>query len=483
MSLGCYLEFINRSFKSITVNAIIRDVKQWEKNDSRPDIAYNNRNICDYTSSDMEMNQFLTDCNGEFYFDIEVEDENGTTEKQKVFPKTGYFNLKEGRQNTVRRDVYTFVNEGFFVRVSRGKKLRRIGNEHINYGVEKGIFKVEVFSCSQRRLAIVADSHLCEDNKKECEDFVDKIVRIQNRPDFIVMCGDLTGNNYPAEKEIVEKDLIEELEARNFSVCEGLGNHDVRHFHFDGGMMDYVKKRKRESDGKLDSYYKDDKKKLHYHWEFQLCKDEYQILVNCFMLNLVPGYGELGQVEDYNGKKKSKDAKKAEQDERNPFYSLEYLRKYLEMYVSSNEKYRTCDYKTRYVTLLFFHINYESESAGTDGFGPERWWPYTGRRSFGGVIENNKTCQVIGTFFGHKHSSSTVIETLKAPDIDWKFNLKGFKVASFLTNVTFLDLELVKEKGECILKGSVKYLKTKDIDKKLSSSKKVNEFSFNFNDL
>lgn len=484
MSLGCYLEFINRSFKSIIVNVNIREAKQWEKNSDSPDIVYNNRKIYDYDSSDMEMNELLTDCHGEFNFEIEVEDENGITKKQEVMPGSGvkFFNLKEGRQSNVRRSVYYFVDKGFFVRVSRGKKLRRIGYEHIDYGVEKGIFKVEVFSCSQKRLAVVADSHLCDDNKAECNDFVDKIVKIQNRPDFIVMCGDLTGNNYPAEKKIVEKDLIEELEARNFSVCEGLGNHDVRHFNFDGGMMNYIKNRDRSADGKLDGYYKDDKKKLHYHWEFHLCKDEYMVIVNCFMLNLVPGYGELGQVEEYNGKKKSKDAIKVEKDERNPFYSLEYLKTHLEGYAEANRGMKNCG-TVRHVTLLFFHINYESESAGTDGLGPERWWPYSGRGAFGKVIDNNKMCRVIGTFFGHKHDLSTSIETLKTPETDWNYDLKGFKVASYLTNVTFLDLELVKEKGECVLKGSVNYLKTKDIDKKLSGCRKVDEFSFNFNDL
>lgn len=212
MSLGCYLEFINRSFKSIIVNVNIREAKQWEKNSDSPDIVYNNRKIYDYDSSDMEMNEFLTDCNGEFNFEIEVEDENGITKKQEVMPGSGvkFFNLKEGRQSNVRRSVYYFVDKGFFVRVSRGKKLRRIG---------------------------------------------------------------------------------------------------------------------------------------------------------------------------------------------------------------------------------------------------------------------------------YKHDLSTSIETLKTPETDWNYDLKGFKVASYLTNVTFLDLELVKEKGECVLKGSVNYLKTKDIDKKLSGCRKVDEFSFNFNDL
>ena len=107
MSLGCYLEFINRSFKSIIVNVNIREAKQWEKNSDSPDIVYNNRKIYDYDSSDMEMNEFLTDCNGEFFFEIEVEDENGTTERQRVVSdsKTPYFNLKEGRQSKVRRSV------------------------------------------------------------------------------------------------------------------------------------------------------------------------------------------------------------------------------------------------------------------------------------------------------------------------------------------------------------------------------------------
>ncbi|WP_373155452.1 metallophosphoesterase family protein [Bacteroides cellulosilyticus] len=158
---------------------------------------------------------------------------------------------------------------------------------------------MEVFSSSQRRLAILTDPHLDDNNKHECTAFLDAIVKLQNRPDFIVVCGDLTANNKSDERKLVENNLIGGLETRNFSVCEGLGNHDVRHFTFDGGMTDYVKNRKREADGKLINYDKDKIKKLHYRWDFLLSKDDYSINVYCFMLNLVPGYGELLQVKEY----------------------------------------------------------------------------------------------------------------------------------------------------------------------------------------
>lgn len=483
MSLGCYLEFINRSFNSITVNAIIRDQGQWEKGSGRPNTSYNNKKISYYESHDMEMNEFLTDCNGEFFFEIQVENENGTTEKQRVTfgPDNVYFNLKEGRKSEVRRNVYYFVEKGFFVRVSRGKELHSIDkskdNKNKNY---KGMFKVEVFSCSQRRLAVVTDPHLCKDNIEECHVFVDKIAEIKNRPDFIVMCGDLTGNNYPDEKKIVEKDLIGELEARNFSVCEGLGNHDVRHYNFDGNMTSYVKNRKRNSEGKLEGYFKDNFEKLHYHWEFKLYKDDYCIIVNCFMLNLVPGFGTLGEVKEYNGKKK-KD--KVEKDERNPFHSLDFLNEHLSKYANINKSYRDKNDKVRHVALLFFHINYESESAGTDGFGPERWWPYYERRDFGKVIDDYKGCRVIGTFFGHHHSRNTRIETLKSPEPYKNYDLKGFKVGAYLTNTTFLDLGLEKENGKYILNGSIKYMSTNNIAQEISNYSTIKDFSINFNDL
>lgn len=499
MSLGCYLEFINRSFNSITVSAIIRDQGQWEKGSGRPDTSYNNKKISYYESNDMEMNEFLTDCNGEFFFEIQVENENGTTEKQRVTfePNNIYFNLKQGRKSEVRRNVYYFVEKGFFVRVSRGKELLSIDksknknnknndkskDKNKNY---KGMFKVEVFSCSQRRMAVVTDSHLSNDNVVECHSFVDKIAQIKNRPDFIVMCGDLTANNYSDEKKIVEKDLIGELEARNFSVCEGLGNHDVRHFHFDGNMINYVKNRKRDSEGKLEGYFKDTYEKLHYHWEYKLYKDDHCIVVNCFMLNLVPGLGILGQVEEYedkdnNKKEKSKEIKKVEKDERNPFHSLDFLNAYLSKYNASNISYKDKNDKARHVVLLFFHINYESENAGTAGYGPERWWPYYERRDFDKVVKNYKDCRIIGTFFGHQHSEDTRIETLKSPDKD--FGLTGFKVGAFLKNTTFLDLELEKENGEYMLKGAIKYMKTDDISQEINRYRTINNFSINFNDL
>ncbi|WP_455667587.1 metallophosphoesterase family protein [Phocaeicola sp.] len=485
MSLGCYLEFINRSFKSITVSAYIYKKDQWDKNGGRPDTSYDNKKIQYYESNDMEMKEFLTNCDGEFFFYIQVEKENGTTEKQRL-PDKGYFNLNEGRKSTVRRDVYNFVHLGFFVQISRGKDLRRIGDEQTDYGNNKGIFKVEVFSCSQKRLAIITDPHLCEDNRSECNDFKEAIVKLQKRPDFIVMCGDLTGNNYSNEKKIVEHDLIKELEARNFSVCEGLGNHDVRHFTFDGDMMGYIKKRNRCSDGKLSDYFKDQKSNLHYHWAFNLCNGDYCLKVHCFMLNLVPGYRELGQVTSYtdpdgNFKEKSKDVIKVEKDERNPFYSLDFFETQLSTYAQENKKEIQHETKKRNVALVFFHINYESENAGLDGYGPERWWPFSAREDFARVINNNKECKVIGSFFGHNHGTQTRIETL---DVNGSLpKPEGFKVAAFLTNTTFLDLEFIEENKEYILKGSVKYLKTNNIGKDIDSLKAIKEFAFNFNDL
>ena len=83
------------------------------------------------------MNEMLTDCNGKFYFDIQVENEDRTTQKQRV-SEQDCFNLKEGRKSQVNRNEYHFDQKGFFVRVSRGKNLRRIGEENTNYGDRKG---------------------------------------------------------------------------------------------------------------------------------------------------------------------------------------------------------------------------------------------------------------------------------------------------------------------------------------------------------
>ena len=486
MSLGCYLEFINRSFKSITVKAYIRDSKQWDKNGGRPDTSYNNKTIQYYESNDMEMKEYLPSaCDGEFFFEIEVVNEKGRTGKHRI-PNSGYLNLNKGRKSNVERTSYDFVEDDFFVLISTGKKLRRIGHENTDYGNEKGIFKVEVFSYSQKRLAIVTDPHLCEDNENESKTFKDQIVKLQNRPDYIVMCGDLTSNNYSADKKIVEK-LINDLETKNFSVCEGLGNHDVRHFSFDGDMTNYVKKRKRSSEGKLNGYQKDSIKDLHYHWSFFLYKDDYRLNVHCLMLNLVPGYNEISQVTSYTDpatgktKTKEKDIQKVEKDERNPVYSLNFLEQMLRIYAEENKKAKEQKMNYRHVVLLFFHINYESENAGTDGFGPERWWPYSEREKYAQIMDRFKECQVVGAFFGHNHGESTREETLEVSKISPK--PKGFKVAAFLKNTTFLDLELKKENEQCVLKGSIKYLKTEKIDKEITNFNTVKEFSYNFDDL
>ena len=118
------------------------------------------------------------------------------------------------------------------------------------------------------------------------------------------------------------------------------------------------------------------------------------------MLNLVPGYDELLQVKEYGNKKKSKDVIKVEKDERNPFSSLNYLQPYLKNCNNINIDNKVRNYNTRNVVLLFFHINYESDNVGSDGLGPERWWPYNQRECFSYVINQYEKCKVIGG--GHR---------------------------------------------------------------------------------
>ena len=492
MSKECYLEFVNRSFKSITVKVQVNSQDEWDdKKGKKPDAYFNNKKINFFDWNEMYMKHNY----GYFRFTIKVEYENDKNSEAVYLPsEDNFFHMEEGLSSTTKRDRYYFKDYGFFVLVSRGNNLRRIGDENTDYGNSKGIFKVEVFSCSKRRLGIISDLHLFKyETDVLCKKFTDQIVKIQNRPELIAICGDLTANSRGNEKKLIDK-FIENLEARNFPVCEGFGNHDVQQYTTASDIVKYVEKRTRQSDNKLEGYLISNSK-LHYQWQVQLATANYIVNVHCIMLNNVPGKGtiECSDVitkkevdEDKNIKyvavSRSKKDMKEGIYERNPYDSLSFLYPLLNNYKLINEKYKADKMKIREVALLFFHINYNSESL--EEAVPERWWPYDSRNDFIKTLRDNKGCEVITSFFGHAHSSTTSKETLTS--IDSGEEIKGpvgIRVATGLNYTSFADVALIEKDTDCTLEIKVNYTQTTDItqqdnfivNKTITISRKFND--------
>ncbi|MDR2916041.1 MAG: metallophosphoesterase [Tannerella sp.] len=318
MSLGCYLEVINRSFSKIIVTADIADKKQWENPDSgNPASALKNRTIDYYSSDDMEMNNVVIGTTkGYFSIQFNIVDENN--EKSPLYYCDLLPNLNEGREKPVRRNyIPVFViskdnkkitTNDVVVLVSRGRELRRIKAPEIDYGSSKGIYKIEIFRGSEMRFGVMADIHLgsgTTTSKRDLrDDFTNSILKLQNRPRFIAICGDITNNcrKFEPDELTYIKKFTAQLEQQNIPVAEGVGNHDNLTFFNHANVLSFIKERNkdREKDnGKgniLDNFSYDSKGKnvkdpseLHYRWSMPLYLEDKKLNIHFFQVNNVPG--------------------------------------------------------------------------------------------------------------------------------------------------------------------------------------------------
>jgi len=88
MSKECYLEFVNRSFKSITVKVQVNSQDEWDdKKGKKPDAYFNNKKINFFDWNEMYMKHNY----GYFRFTIKVEYENDKKSEAVYLPSKDNF--------------------------------------------------------------------------------------------------------------------------------------------------------------------------------------------------------------------------------------------------------------------------------------------------------------------------------------------------------------------------------------------------------
>ena len=172
-----------------------------------------------------------------------------------------------------------------------------------------------------------------------------------------------------------------------------------------------------------------DKCPFHYTWK----KYVSDVGIRFFMLNNVPGYGEILSEAWLNGNRDK--TSKEEMYERDPKGSLNYLERIL------NDKNKDIN-GTTFVNT-FFHINFNPG----DG---ERWWQESSKVDY---VSHVKDCKLLPSFFGHVHTGAGPNQTVEEQLLDsgiygYRCRCTGGKGAKYynLVDLSIEDDEILNYK-------------------------------------
>lgn len=338
-----------------------------------------------------------------------------------------------------------------------------LGGDKMNN--KRGCYRFEMFRCSKRRIGVMSDYHYgCGENGNtgDQSNVVDEIDRLRNRPEFLVMTGDLLHNPTKKDDRDIWSNFIDLLELKNIPVADGFGNH----YLWTGFRSENVKNKIKNRNGMrrkewntfgysdVENIKAEDNKGYHYRWKIELQKrmsngELKQKTVECIMLNNVPGYVNVDDIGENGDKKVDKSQKEGTWC----YDSLAFLDKYLSgLYKSSARE--------DIIVLLFFHINYESEVLENKAY--YRWWPEDARKRYNDIL---KAYQFTNrAFFGHVHKGRMKCEELHLSKGN-PTGLKGYSCATsiFERYLNVIDLELIEEGGKCKLQMTTSYGKTANL--------------------
>lgn len=456
MSQGAYLEFANRAFDKVDVTVDFCNKKDWEHGKypqwENPVLTEK----CYLSSTRLEMASGKV--HGYFRVTITIDGKSENFGSKE-------FDLNDATNGT--RNCSYYYSGGIndcVILVTYGRGLDTLGGEKMKN--KRGCYRFEIFRASKRRIAVMTDYHYgCKENGNTGNQInvVNEINRLRDRPEFLVMTGDLLHNPTKLEDRDIWKNFIDPLELKNIPVADGFGNHDLWTGVGAENVKKDIKKRNktRKSDWKLFGYSDSENKKTcdndgyHYRWRIDLQKrmangEMKQKHIECIMLNNVPGETNVDDI----GKKGDKKVDDSQKEGTWSFDSLGFLERSLSKLDCPSARKDT-------ILLLFFHINYESESMeNTNAF--YRWWPREARGKYNDIL---KECKLPNcAFFGHIHNEKMFHEELHMDSCETT-GLKGYRCAVSKTNryLNVIDLELVEENGECKLRMTTKYGKTADL--------------------
>lgn len=450
MSQGAYLEFANRAFDRVDVRVDFVEIKDWEHGKwpkwSNPVLTKN----CYLSSTQLEMASGIV--HGRFRVTITIDGKSENLNSR-------VFDLNDATSGTRNSTYYcSMVIDDCVILVTYGRGLDSLCN--VKMEKKRGCYRFEMFRASKHRIGVMSDYHYgCAENGNTGDQrhVAEEINKLRNRPEFLVMTGDLLHNPTKSKDNDIWKNFIDPLELKNIPVADGFGNHDL----WTGvGAKDVKKKIENRNDMRRKEWNafgyddkcnvkKENNKGYHYAWKILLQKkmsngDLKQKFVECIMLNNVPGDHNVNDIKDTD----SSHIKGTW-----CYDSLDFLSNYLKSFAGSGPQDR--------IVLLFFHINYESERL-EDKDCYYRWWPKEAREKYKNLLESYKFPNC--AFFGHDHGQRMVKEELHL-DLDELTGLNGYRCAVSKTEryLNVIDLELVEVNGECKLRMTTSYGKTADL--------------------
>jgi len=401
-----WLEVVNNTIYKIEVTSSIRG-EGWDKN-ANPAKNFNGKEIfakiCHTEEEKIESNK-----EKDSFFTMTVEIFDGANNGKNTiikFPETNQRYALE-IDNKEKATIYSSDSYNIIRWIGKkaeiDKKGKKTEEKACKFIIEKGKSKDESL-----RFAVIADTHFENIHtngnlESEINDFVESIDEL--KPQFLVMCGDLTHYNKGGvgdhSQEHCLNDFINKVEKRGIPVYEGFGNHDLMDIPTRANIVKYIKGRNEErakkgrhefeySNRETDYYYDNERKKVKFPYHYTWKRYINGVGIRFFMLNNVPGYGEILSKFWVNvtDEERKKDIKKEAKYERDPKGSLNYFERIL------NEKKE--DLKGDVFVNTFFHINFEAAEN-------ERWWTKKSQDDYVKVVKENGY-KMLPSFFGHIHN-------------------------------------------------------------------------------
>jgi len=451
-----WIEVVNNTTSKVKVKSEARG-NGWDK-DARPDKNFNGKDIY---SNNRHTEEEKIESNKKqdslFTMTFEVEDGNNTN---IILPET---NMRNSLEIDGNEENLIYSSKLYDVTRTIGEKVKiqkkQDGKETTEHACRFTIKKSEQ-SKESLRFVVISDTHF-RNNKKDKDiesyinDFASSMGDLKPKPEFLVICGDLTNDNNGGYMDYSQQTwldrFINKIEKEvGITVYEGFGNHDLNDINTGANIAGYVEKRNKErakkgcNEFEYSNHDDDDfpNSPFHYTWKMYVRG----VGIRFFMLNNVPGYGEI--LSEAWEKGESDKIYKEEKYERDPKGSLNYLERIL---IDKNNDI----YGTTFVNT-FFHINFDSGDEG------ERWWQDSSKKDYVSVV---KDCKLLPSFFGHKHSGTgpnqTVEEQLLNSGIyGYRCRCTGGRGAKYY-NLVELSIENDSEKGD-ILNYKIT---PKDVDK------------------
>lgn len=399
-----WVEVVNETAYTIVVKEFRTYGSGWDKNNKLAKNFKNKEILSEGRHAEKVYIESNDERNSYFTMSIDICDSANTVIDLPQTNQREVLNINDEKETCIySSDTYNvrrLMGKKVEVEVKKGEKKKKTAS--------KFIIKEGKSEDGPLRFAVMSDTHFTNiyDDKNiesDIDNFVKSISQLDLKPQFLAICGDLTSNNVGGvgnhSQEYWLRDFIDKVEDKSIPVYEGFGGHDLLDIITKADIAKYIKDRnkKRGEDGRYEFEYStnkyfDSKKKevdcpYHYTWKMY-CKG---VSIRFFMLNNVPGYGEILSKAWVDGteKDRKKATTKEEKYERDPKDSLTFLENQL-------KKLGKDDYY-----VLFFHTNFQTELYWASQ--PERWWSYDSRQEFYDVIKNGNG-KYLTSFFGHMHS-------------------------------------------------------------------------------